>query len=153
MSSKIIKKINYLNLYGEDMTRQERNYLKECKEKQFIESIKGQKIDGKTKAEFRKTEIWKNFRKYMYSKYKTDYLTHRKLKKGSPLHHMRFSPEQYTDLDENFFLLISNASHDLIHQCVSETIKDPSFMERLTYIVNKHIEINNGKDIKDFLKD
>ena len=150
---KLSEKINYLFHMGEDMTRQERNYLKECKEKQFIESIKGQKIDGKVKAEFRKTEIWKNFRKYMYSKYKTDYLTHRKLKKGSPLHHMRFSPEQYTDLDEKFFLLISNASHDLIHQCVSETIKDPSFMERLTYIVNKHIEINNGKDIKDFLKD
>lgn len=135
------------------MTRQELNYLKECKEKQFIESIKGQKIDGKTKAEFRKTSVWKKFRDYMCGKYKTDYLTHRKLKKGSPLHHMRFSPELYTDLDENFFLLISNASHDLIHQCVSETIKDPSFMERLTYIVNKHIEINNGKDIKDFLKD
>ena len=154
MSSEIIKKKTTICfIWSKDMTRAEQKHLKECKEKQFIESIKGQKIDGKVKAEFRKTEIWKNFRKYMYSKYKTDYLTHRKLKKGSPLHHMRFSPEQYTDLDENFFLLISNASHDLIHQCVSETIKDPSFMERLTYIVNKHIEINNGKDIKDFLKD
>ena len=27
------------------MTRAEQKYLKECKEKQFIESIKGQKID------------------------------------------------------------------------------------------------------------
>ena len=41
------------------MTRQEQKYLKECKEKQFVESIKGQKIDGKTKAEFRKTDNWK----------------------------------------------------------------------------------------------
>ena len=35
------------------MTQQERNYLKECKEKQFIESIKGQKINGKVKGKFR----------------------------------------------------------------------------------------------------
>ena len=41
------------------MTRAEQKYIKECKEKQFVESIKGQKIDGKTKAEFRKTDIWK----------------------------------------------------------------------------------------------
>lgn len=135
------------------MTRAEQKKLKEQKEKEFIESIKGKKIDGKTKGQFRLTTIWKKFRKYMSGKYKTDYLTHRKLKKGSPLHHMRFDPAIYTELDEKYFLLLSNSSHDLIHQCVSETIKDPNFMERLTYIVNKHIELNNGKDIKDFLKD
>lgn len=32
-------------------------------------------------------------------------------------------------------------------------IKNSTFMQRLTEEVNLHIEINNGKDVKDFLKE
>ena len=135
------------------MTREEQRYLKECKEKQFIESIKGKKIDGKQKAEFRTTKFWTEFRKRLFNERKVDYLTHRKLQKKYNLHHMRFDPSIYTELDENFFRCYNSNSHDVLHWCVSETIKDPTFMQRLTEEVNLHIEINNGKDVKDFLKD
>ena len=37
--------------------------------------------------------------------------------------------------------------------CVKYQSKDPTFMQRLTEEVNLHIKINNGKDVKDFLKD
>lgn len=135
------------------MTRAEQKYLKECKEKQFIESIKGQKIDGKTKSKFRLTDTWKNFRKYMKEKCKVDFLTKRKLNKTFNLHHMRFCMESYTDLNEEYFRTYNSNTHDVLHWCVSETIKDPTFMQRLTDEVNLHIKLNDGKDIKDFLKD
>ena len=134
------------------MTRQEIQEKKIKKEKQFIESIKGQKIDGKIKAEFRKTDYWKNFRKYIHDKYKVDYLTKRKLTKTWNLHHERFDPRLYTDLNEEFFLPLNNQQHDVLHVIISETIKDPTYLDRLCELVHKHIELNGGKDVKDFLK-
>ena len=135
------------------MTRAEQKHLKECKEKQFIESIKGQKIDGKVKAEFRITNVWKNFRKSMHDKFKVDYLTHRKLNKTFNLHHMKFDPRFYTELNEEQFRCYNSNTHDVVHWLVSETIKDSTFMQRITEEVNLHIQLNNGKDVKDFLKD
>lgn len=135
------------------MTRAEQKYIKECKEKQFIELIKGQKIDGKTKGKFRLTEMWKNFRKFMQGKYKVDYLTHRKLKRGWNLHHADFSSENYSILDENKFFCLNKESHSNLHWLISEQIKDPTFMKRINELVEFHIKLNEGKDIKDFLKD
>ena len=135
------------------MTRQEIQEKKIKKEKQFIESIKGQKIDGKTKGKFRLTDTWKNFRKYIHDKYKVDYLTKRKLTKTWNCHHERFDPKLYTDLNEEFFLPLNNQQHDVLHIVISETIKDPTYLDRLCELVHKHIKLNNGKDVKDFLKD
>ena len=135
------------------MTRQEIQEKKIKKEKQFIESIKGQKIDGKTKGKFRLTNTWKNFRKYIHDKYKVDYLTKRKLTKTWNCHHERFDPKLYTDLNEEFFLPLNNQQHDVLHIVISETIKDPTYLDRLCELVHKHIKLNNGKDVKDFLKD
>ena len=56
----------------------------------------------------------------------------------------------YTDLDEKYFLCLNNQMHDLVHICVSETIKNPQFLDNLKKIVDWHIEVNNGKDVKDF---
>lgn len=135
------------------MTRAEQKKLKEKKENDFIESIKGKKIDGKIKEKYRLTSIWKTFRKFMSSKYKIDFLTHRKLQKKFNLHHVRFSPELYTDLDEKYFRCYNPNTHDILHWLVSETIKDPTFMKRITEEVEFHIKVNDGKDVKDFLKD
>lgn len=135
------------------MTRAERKYLKECKEKQFIESIKGQKIDGKIKGKFRLTSIWKSFRKFMQDKYKLDYLTHRKLKRGWQLHHMNLNPQFYTELNEELFKCLNAQQHDIFHAVYSEYVKDQTYLDRLIDLVKKHYELNNGKDVKDFLKD
>ena len=135
------------------MTRSEQKYLKECKEKQFIESIKGQKIDGKTKAEFRKTSVWKEFRNKLFKERKVDALTGRKLTKTWNCHHERFDPTLYTDLNEEFFLTLNTQIHDWLHIAISETIKNPKFMDIAKEFVERHIQLNNGKDVKDFLKD
>ena len=134
------------------MTKEERKYLKDLEEKRFVESIKGQKIDGKTKGKFRLTKIWKEFRKFMRDKFKVDYLTHRKLNKTFNLHHMKFNPRFYTELNEKHFRCYNSNTHDVLHWLVSETIKDPTFMQRITDEVNLHIQLNERKDVKDFLK-
>ena len=151
MSSKIIRKINYLFHMGEDMTRLERNYLKECKEKQFIESIKGQKIDGKVKGKFRLTDTWKNFRK-LFDK-QVDPITLKKLPKRYNLHHLVLDPAKYTELDEDKFRPHSNSIHDLIHTLYGYYRKDKGVLDRIKEELDLMVELNDGKDVKDFLKD
>lgn len=119
------------------------------KEQEFIKSIKGQQIDGKIKAKFRLTSVWKTFRKFMQDKYKVDFLTHRKLKRGWQLHHMNFLPTAYTDLNEECFICLNPQQHDVIHTIYSEYVKDTSYLDRLIDLIKKHYELNDGKDIKD----
>ncbi len=132
------------------MTRQEQREEKLRKEQEFIDSIKGKHIDGKIKELFRRTSVWNNFRKYLKEKRKVDALTGRKLTKTWNNHHVRFDSKFYTDLDEEYFMCFNNQMHDLVHICVSETIKNPNFLDKLKEIVEWHIKVNDGKDVRDF---
>ena len=133
------------------MTRLERNYLKECKEKQFIESIKGQKIDGKVKGKFRLTDTWKKFRK-LFDK-QVDPITLKTLPKRYNLHHLVLDPAKYTELDEDKFRPHSNSTHDLIHKLYGYYRKDKGVLDRIKEELDLMVELNDGKDVKDFLKD
>lgn len=135
------------------MTRKEQKAEKLRKETEFIDSIKNTLIDGKIKGEYRKTSFWKDFRNRLKKERKTDYITGRKLTKTWNCHHMRFDPRLYTDLDEQYFRCYNNQIHDLVHICVSETIKNPDFMKKLTEEVDIHILLNNHKDVRDFAKE
>ena len=132
------------------MTRKEIHERKLQREQELISSLKGKKITGKEKDLFRTTSVWKEFRNRLKAERKVDVLTGRKLTKTWNCHHERFDPALYLDLDERYFLCLNNQMHDVVHICVSETIKDPEFMNRLSEIVQFHIKINEGKDIKDF---
>ena len=132
------------------MTRKEIHEEKLRKEQELISSLKGNIITGKLKELFRRTSVWNDFRKGLKNKRKVDFLTGRKLTKTWNCHHMRFDSRLYTDLDEKYFRCYNNQMHDLVHTCVSETIKNPDFMKKLTDEVNLHIKINEGKDVKDF---
>lgn len=132
------------------MTREEQRQEKLRKEQEFIDSIRGIHIDGKIKELFRRTVTWMNFRKYLKEKRKVDELTGRKLTKTWNCHHQRFDSKLYTDLDEKYFSCLNNQMHDLTHICISETIKNPDFMKKLTEFVEYHIKLNDGKDVRDF---
>ncbi len=132
------------------MTRKEIHERKLQREQELISSLKGKKITGKEKDLFRTTSVWKEFRNRLKAERKVDALTGRKLTKTWRCHHERFDSRLYLDLDERYFLCLNNQMHDVVHICVSETIKDPEFMNRLSEIVQFHIKINEGKDIKDF---
>ena len=135
------------------MTRKEQRELKLRKETEFLNSIRDKPIDGKLKGEYRTTSFWKDFRNLLKKERKTDYLTGRKLTKTWNCHHMRFDPRLYTYLDKEFFRCYNNQIHDLVHLCVTETIKNPDFMKKLTDEVNLHIELNGNKDVRDFVKE
>ena len=135
------------------MTRAEARKQKIRDEETLIASMKGMPVDSKTKGEFRKTSMWKEFRNRLKKERKVDAITGRKLTKTWNLHHMRFDPRKYTDLEEEYFMCLNNQMHDLLHVCVSETIKDPAFMERLNRVVKEHIKLNGGKDVRQWTKD
>lgn len=137
-------------LYGECMTRAERKEEKLRKEREFVDSIRGKHIDGKIKDLFRRTSIWNNFRRDLKNERKVDALTGRKLTKTWNNHHVRFDSKLYTDLDKEFFLCLNNQMHDFLHIAISETIKNPGFLDRLRELVEWHIKVNNGKDVRDF---
>lgn len=137
----------------ENMTRQEIKLEKLKKEQEFINSIKKQKIDGKIKNKFRLTSVWKTFREFMQNKYKVDYLTHRKLKKGWQLHHKNLNPKVYTELNEESFTCLNAQQHDVFHTIYSEYVKDPTYLDRLNDLIKEHYKLNDGKDVKDFIKD
>lgn len=134
------------------MTRAEMKKEKLKKEEEFIKSLKGKKINGMEKGKFRQTTAWKTFREHMKKKCEVDALTGRKLTKTWNLHHVRFDSTLYSDLDEKYFLTLNNQIHDLLHICISETIKNPNFMKKLTELVEYHIKINDGKDVRNFNK-
>ena len=135
------------------MTRAEQKELKLKKEQEFIQSCKGKALNQQEKSKFRETTIWKEFRKELKEKRKVDAITGRKLTKTWNCHHERFDSRFYTDLNDDYFLCLNNQMHDLLHVCVSETIKNPQFMIRLSEIVDYHIRLNNNKDVRDFRKE
>ena len=135
------------------MTREEQKKEKLKKEKEFIESCKGKYLNQQEKSKFRETTVWKEFRKKLKEKRKVDAITGRKLTKTCNCHHERFDSKLYTDLNDNYFLCLNNQMHDLLHICVSETIKNPQFMKRLSKIVDYHIRLNDNKDVRDFRKE
>ncbi len=134
------------------MTRAEQKELKLKKEQDFIKSIKGKAISGKLKDLFRATTVWKSFRKFMKDKYKVDFLTGRKLTKTWNLHHRNFRPTEYTNLKEESFRCLNNQQHDVLHVVISETIKDPDYLNRLCKEVLDTIKFNEGKDVRDWIK-
>lgn len=145
------------------MTRVEQKEKKLQEEKEFIESIKDKSIDGKIKSEFRKTSVWKNFRKKFYIKeIKTlkngkkkeipanDPITLKKLNKTFNLHHMDLDPCHYTDLNENTFIPLNNQIHDILHKLYNYYRIDPTILDRLKIILDEMCRLNNNKDIKDY---
>ena len=134
------------------MTRAEQKELKLKKEQEFLKSIKGKPISGKIKDLFRRTTVWTSFRKYMKDKYKVDYLTGRKLTRTWNLHHRNFRPTEYTNLKEESFRCLNNQQHDVLHVLISETIKDPDYLNRLCKEVLDTIAFNEGRDVRDWSK-
>lgn len=145
------------------MTRQQLKEKKEKDEQKLIQSIKGKLIDGKTKGEFRKTSVWKIFRRKFYIKEQktlkngkkkdvpnTDVLTLKPLNKTFNLHHMCLDPKKYTDLNETNFRTLNVQSHEVLHWVYSYYRKDPAILDRLKALLDEMCRLNDSKDVRDF---
>ena len=135
------------------MTRAEAREKKNIEESMIVASMKGKPITSKEKNLFRTTSFWRNFRRSLKEKRKIDFLTGRKLTKTWNLHHMRFDPRLYTDLDEEYFMCLNNQMHELLHICISETMKNPHFLDKLREVVEYHIKLNKNKDVREWGKE
>ena len=60
---------------------------------------------------------------------------------------------QYTDLDEEYFMCLNNQMHELLHICISETMKNPHFLDKLREVVEYHIKLNKNKDVREWGKE
>ena len=133
------------------MTRKEQKIEKLKKEKEFIESCKGKYLNQQEKSKFRSTSFWVEFRKKFCNS--LDALTHKKLGKRFNLHHMLLDARFYTELNMNRFIPLSSASHDFCHWFYGYYRKDRDIIKRLKKIMDRMVELNDGKDICDYRKE
>ena len=71
--------------------------------------------EAKKKASFRKTSKWKNWRKHLKTKRKTDEVTGKPLYKGWQCHHFDMRIENYEDLREEKFACLNKQTHEVVH--------------------------------------
>ena len=133
------------------MTRKELQLEKAKKEKAFLESIKNKYLNQQEKTKFRETSVWKEFRKRFSGR--QDPITLKKLPKRYNLHHMDLSPLNYSNLKMDRFVPLGSTTHDIVHYLYGYYRKDKEILKRLKKILDKMVEINDGKDICDYRKE
>lgn len=102
--------------------------------------------NSELKSKFRRSVEWKNFRKHMADLYDNkDAITGKPLRKGWNLHHLDMSIENYQDLDEDKFIPLNKASHDLIHQAFRYSYA----IEQLIHYVQKMDQLNKQESKKN----
>lgn len=67
------------------------------------------------KSKLRRSKEWKEFRKKLIEKQKTDPITGKKLTTGCNCHHCDLNVNHYSDLKEEKFVILNRQSHEIIH--------------------------------------
>ena len=107
-----------------------------------------------TKAKFRSSKAWKDFRRKMLQIQKIDPVTLHRLNKAH-LHHLDLRAENYKNLDESRFVLLNQQTHDCIHFLFRYYEKDPMILRRVENILEmmkefSHDEIlTNAEEIEE----
>lgn len=70
---------------------------------------------SKEKEKFRRTSLWKNFRKSMKRLNKVDFITNKPLLTGFQVHHLDESLVNYKKLAPSRFVTLNRNSHSFIH--------------------------------------
>ena len=133
------------------MTRKEQQIERVKKEKLFLESIKNKYLNQQEKSKFRETFSWKIFRERF--KGGIDPITLRRLPKRFALHHMCLNARKYTDLKKDNFIAINSTIHEIVHYLYGYYRKDKDILKRLKKVLDKMVELNDGKDIFDYKKE
>lgn len=83
---------------------------------------------------------WRNFISNKFNH--KDPISEKPLRKGYSVHHLIMDKDKYEELIEDNFIPLNKQMHDTIHVCFNYAKSDSGFMERLSYWVNKMIELN-----------
>ena len=89
------------------------------------------------KSKFRSSAVWKKWRKVIYDKDKgKDFITQKKLYKGSTTHHMDLREEHYKNLENpERFLSLNTMTHKFIHWLYTYWVKDKDIINRITKVL------------------
>lgn len=99
--------------------------------------------NSELKAKFRRSVEWKNFRKHMADLYDNkDAITGKPLRKGWNLHHLDMSVENYQDLDDDKFIPLNKATHEMLHQVFRYSYA----IDKLVYYVQKMDQLNKQEN-------
>lgn len=145
------------------MTRAEQKEKKLQEEEKLIKSIEGKLVDGKQKQAFRKTQVWRDFRRKFYVKEQkklkngktkdipnVDPITLKPLSRTFNLHHMDLDPHHYASLKEDNFKPVNTQSHEVLHWLYGYYRKDPAILDRLKILLDEMCKLNNNKDVRDY---
>ena len=104
---------------------------------------KKDRMSEKDRKKFRNSAKWKKFRNDIIEKFDhVDPITNKPLRKGCNIHHLDMDKDNYEVLIEEHFLPLNKNTHEMIHWCYRYASTDDDFMNRLTYFVQKMLEIN-----------
>lgn len=73
------------------------------------------KTDSEKRAEFRKTQEWKDFRKVLREEQRIDPVTQSRLTPTANCHHKDQRIENYSNLDSKRFIMLNKKTHTVIH--------------------------------------
>lgn len=103
------------------------------------------------KSKVRASKAWKELREQVREAQNgKDFITEKKLaKKTSAVHHMDLDSANYGDFsDLTHFVFLNSKTHAMVHWAYEEYKKDPAFMDRLKYVLDKMVEINQGQSFR-----
>lgn len=96
------------------------------------------------KQKFRESKEWKEFREQKILEQKRiDPITNGRLLKASNCHHLCMDESTYDDIsDPEKFMVVNKATHKVIHFLYSYYKKDPTVLNRIRYVLDRMIELN-----------
>ena len=99
--------------------------------------------EQRAKRRYRQSKRWKTWRHDIHVKYHgIDPITKKKLLKGSECHHLCLDESKYQELDENMYIPLNKTTHKMVHWAYMYYSKDPDFINRLKYWLDRMVEIN-----------
>lgn len=101
----------------------------------------------KKKKKFRNSKRWKEFRHLKNVEQKgLDPITLGKIRKGSNLHHLNLSAEDYEDLSNpDDFVLLNHNTHETLHFLYTYYRKDEGILDRFKHYLDLMKKIEEKK--------
>lgn len=85
----------------------------------------------KKKSKFRRSNKWKNFRRELKRKQKTDPVTGSKLSTTAVCHHLSLKVEEYEMVSEDRQVMLNPQSHDVLHYLYGDGDRRYDWRKRL----------------------
>lgn len=85
----------------------------------------------KKKSKFRRSNKWKNFRRELKRKQKTDPVTGSKLSTTAVCHHLSLKAEEYEMVSEDRQVMLNPQTHDVLHYLYGDGDRRYDWRKRL----------------------